>query len=88
MAQQHTDKEFFGQRVKLDGNRYARCTFVNCIIVYGGGLIPELVDVVFENSTIRFEGAARRTLEFMRVVYQNGSGGREVMEKAINTITE
>ena len=69
-----TDENFEGQTVELDGNRYTRCKFTNCTIVYGGGAIPVLAHCDFKGETWRFEGAAERTLILLQEFSRAGSG--------------
>ena len=69
-----TDENFEGQTVELDGNRYTRCNFINCTILYSGGEIPVLAHCNFKNETWRFEGAAERTLVLLQNFARAGSG--------------
>jgi hypothetical protein len=69
-----TDENFEGQRVDLDGNRYTRCNFTNCTIVYSGGDIPILSHCNFYSENWRFEGPAERTLTLLQAFSQAGTG--------------
>ncbi len=68
----HDGKTFTGQVIRLDGNTYTRCTFVDCQILYGGG-IANTTHCVFTGTTqLRFDKAAALTVDFMRSMYPLG----------------
>ncbi len=37
-------KQFDNEEVRLDGNRFVGCAFDNCVMVYGGGPPPTMID--------------------------------------------
>lgn len=69
-----SDENFEDQTVDLDGNRYTRCNFNRCTIVYSGGEIPVLAHCNFSKETWHFKGAAERTLILLQEFSRAGSG--------------
>jgi hypothetical protein len=53
----------------LDGNVYIDCDFQNARMVFtGGGLPPAFENCRFDNSDFVFDGAAGRTLGFLKAM--------------------
>jgi hypothetical protein len=69
-----SDENFDSQTIDLDGNRYVRCNFNKCTMIYSGGAIPVLQHCNFTGETWRFEGAAERTLTLLQEFSRAGSG--------------
>jgi hypothetical protein len=71
----------------IDGNHYTDCRFEKCLMIYRGGDIPHINGCQFETCTWKFEGAAERTLTFMRQVYHGmGAGGRQLIEATMQQV--
>lgn len=60
--------------VILDGQIYERLRFVNCELVYQGGLVPIMRNNQFVNCRWRVDGAALNTLDFFRMLVGTGLG--------------
>lgn len=54
--------------VSLDGNTYVDCEFKDARLTYEGGLPPAFNNCVFNNSQFAFDGAAGRTIGFLRAM--------------------
>jgi hypothetical protein len=52
----------------LDGNTYINCQFKNARLIYLGGIPPGFGNCAFEDSEFMFDGAAGRTLGFLRAM--------------------
>ena len=62
-------------RVLLDDSRFLRCRFESAILVYTGqGAPPHIEACSFVECRFEFEGAADRTLSFLRAMARPGSG--------------
>jgi hypothetical protein len=73
----------------IDGNQYSDCRFKNCTMVYRGGEIPHITGCEFDNCSWHFDGAAERTLIFMRQMYHGmGAGGAQLIESTINALRQ
>ena len=71
----------------LDGNVYNQCVFTNCKMVYRGGQIPLLRQCTFNDCSLHFEDAARRTLDLLKGMYQGfGPMGRKIVEDTFENI--
>ena len=81
-------ERFSNQRVVLDEDEFFECTFNRCEIVYQGGDKAYLVGCRFEDQcSFRFEGAALRTLAFLRGMYHHmGQPGLRLVENTFNEI--
>jgi hypothetical protein len=73
----------------IDGNHYTDCRFENCTMVYRGGEVPHITGCQFSNCSWEFDGAAERTLLFMRQMYHGmGAGGAQLIEGTINALRQ
>ena len=74
----HENKTFKDERILLDGEAFHDCRFEGCTIVFTGeGEFPVLVGPKFVNCTFAVEGAAQRTVEYLRLLF--ASGGSELV---------
>jgi len=71
---------------KLDAIEFEDCVFENCTLVYEGGPPPNLVGCKFVNSTFRFDGAARNTVDFLRGIKDPKSGLSVVFDMAFGGV--
>jgi len=78
------DQTFGEEDVILDGNTYKACTFNKSALVYNGGSFPVLEKNRFDQCQWRFDGAAARTIQFMRGLYHGG--GKELIEQTFKEI--
>lgn len=76
---------FTHETVQLDGEHFADCEFKKCRLVYAGGEVPSFRDCKFEDCDWRFEDAAARTLDHLKVVW--GAGGKAKVQAMIKEIT-
>ena len=60
--------------VILDGSRFLRCRFKAAALVYTGGAPPSFEGCSFEDVSFRFDGAAGRTLAFLKAMSAPSSG--------------
>lgn len=80
---------FQGDKVLLDDNEFIDCTFENCELVFAGTGDVSLSGNVFRNVKWSFDGAAGRTLQFLKAMYRGaGSGGRDLVEKTFASVRE
>lgn len=82
-----TEKPFSGERVLLDGKFFVGCTFTRCTLVFsasdrGFGA----VGCTFNECQWTFEGAAQRTVDFMRFMYGKGPFEKRLIEEIIDFI--
>jgi hypothetical protein len=83
----HVGEQFKDQRVLLDGESYERCEFKQCVIVYRGGPLSDLVGCSFHDCRFELEDAAQRTLEFLNAIYHGfGDVGMRLVEETFISI--
>ncbi|WP_439473232.1 hypothetical protein [Brevundimonas sp.] len=63
----------------LDDNIYIRCEFINARLVYQGGAAPGFDSCTFEDAEFVFEGAAARTLGFLRGMSSADTNMRDIV---------
>ena len=80
----HEQKEYADTSIELDGNKYKRCKFTNCTLIYNGGQPPALVDNSFVACRWEFTAAAARTITFLSGLYRGG--GKQIVELAFDHI--
>jgi hypothetical protein len=85
MEYTYTDQHFENQTVHVDGNRYVNCTFDLCKLVYSGGDQPYL-KYTTTDCYWTLDGAAKRTIEFLAVMYHSEPRGRKFVEHIIEQI--
>ena len=88
MAEIYRSK-FENTRVRLDGNQYKECTFVNSTLEYGGAGPVGLVGCVFDRVQWVFVEAAANTVRFLQALYhadEAGGGGKTLIEKTFEEI--
>lgn len=78
---------YTGQKIKLDNNSFAKCTFTNCILEFSGTGVVELSECKFEDVQWVFTGAAQNTLTFLHGMYNGmGEGGKQIVEATFDNI--
>ena len=72
----------------MDEDEFFQCTFSRCEVVYQGGEKAYLVGCRFEDGcSFRLEGAATRTLGFLRGMYHSmGAAGQRLVENTFDEI--
>ncbi len=82
-----TTMQYKDTRVLIDGDTFVDCEFRNCLLTYTGGEIPIMTDCKIYDCEWRFEGAAERTIVFMKGLFHGmGPGGREVIDATFKNI--
>ena len=76
---------FSHETIDLDGERFSDCEFRDCRMIYRGGEPPRFDNCRFGTCDWRFEDAAARTLEHMKVLW--AVGGKAPVQALIKTIT-
>ena len=74
------------EAVLLDGNEFDSCKFQSCEMVYQGGELPKIQHCEFTQCSWRLDGAAKRTILFLRSIYHSGEGGMELVEGTLRHI--
>ena len=76
---------FNHETVALDGESFSDCEFRECRLVYSGGEPPVFERCRFDEVEWKFEGAAARTLAYLKLVW--GAGGKAPVQAMIKEIT-
>ena len=70
-----------GAEVVLDDNSFAGCHFKNCVLVYSGGLPPDLRNNQFSTDIqFVFRGAAENTVYFLKAMAAPKSGLQSIIQ--------
>lgn len=83
----HLECVFVGQRVAICGQRFERCLFKNCELVFDGGP-THLVGNDFDGCSWSFEGAAANTLTFVSAMCAGSPEFGMMIAKSIGFIHE
>lgn len=73
------------QTVRLDYAHLVKKTYINCRLVYGGGLPPVLQECDFISSTFALEGPAQNTAMFLRGLAMSGPEAAALVRDIIGT---
>src|SRR4051794_22980659 len=76
----HREETFTSQTVHLDDNSFVQCTFANCYLVYSGGGPPTLISNNIDGCEFILEGAARRPLAYLGVLWLAGNEMRQIVQ--------
>lgn len=72
---------FRDDAVRLDGNRYVKCHFTDCQLIYAGDNETDFQDCTFMRCSWTFDDAALRTLSFLTTLYHGaGPVGGDLVE--------
>lgn len=78
---------YSGQTIRIDGNYYEDCIFLNCRLEYGATDEVGFVSCEFRDSVWSFVGNAASTVNFMTGLYHGmGENGRDLIEKTFDQI--
>lgn len=75
---------FIGQRIQLDGHRFVRNHFENCVLVFGGGPLS-MVENQLDGVRWEFVDAAARTVALLSSFYQTGGESKQFVELLLST---
>lgn len=83
-----SDKTFENEEVHVDGKHFVRCVFKNCVLVFSGTPFQgSYTD--FGSSSLRFDGPANGTLNFLIALYHHfGDNGRALVEGLFESIRQ
>ena len=76
---------FNHETVTLDGESFSDCEFRDCRMIYSGGGVPHFDHCRFDGCEWRFDDAAARTLEQLKLIW--GVGGKAPVQAMIKDIT-
>jgi hypothetical protein len=74
-------KTFTNGKIELDFNRFEKCVFQKCQIIYRGFTPPDFYECRFENCDYTFDGPAGNLITFLRTMH--ASPAREVADKIV-----
>ncbi|SRR5713226_5568637 len=78
------NNSFKGQVIHVDGHRFVGNHFQDCVLIYGGGPL-HMVDNVLNNVQWKFVDAAARTVSLISSLYQSGGESRQFVELLLST---
>jgi hypothetical protein len=81
----HSNNNFEGTTIYLDGNHYDNCGFHRCQLIYSGGALPIFSGALrIEHCEFAFADAADRTMGFLHLMYHLGN--KVVIEEVFNKV--
>lgn len=80
----YRDRDFTGEQVTLDCNKYSGCVFNRCAIRFFGAGDVALFTNKFKDCTWEFVGPAGSALKMLRMLYHGGAQG--LVEQTIEGI--
>lgn len=85
----HKNASWKNSDVDIDGQHFIECTFVNCRLIYHGGLLPMFTDCKIGEITLRLTGPAGNTISFLKGIHNEAEGTRlgEIANRIIEEIT-
>jgi hypothetical protein len=81
------DRTFRNTSLFIDGQRFVRCRFEDCQLIYEGRDEVDFQDCTFERCSWTFDGAAERTIGFLSTLQlQTGAGGPNLVQSIFENI--
>lgn len=68
----HTATAFSDETIVIDGQSFLDCEFRGVTLIYEGGVVPEFRGCTLADCTWRFEAAADRSLQVLRIMRKIG----------------
>lgn len=68
----HTATAFSNETIVIDGQSFLDCEFRSVTLIYEGGIVPQFRGCTLADCTWRFEAAADRSLQVLRIMHQIG----------------
>ena len=82
----HENTIFEKQVVTLDGQSFYKCIFRRCLMQFAATAPVSMVGCGFDNCEWAFDGPASLTTSFMSQLYQQGEGGKLLIENTFEAI--
>ncbi|HXH79564.1 hypothetical protein [Nocardioides sp.] len=76
---------FVGQTIRIDGRRFERCSFTDCVIEFGGAEIGSIAGCSLTRTGLAPVDAAETTLQQLALMYED-PGFREVIETMFDDV--
>lgn len=81
------EKTFKNETIDIDFNKFLNCQFDSCTLVFHGYGVIEMDGCSFKEVNWTFDGAAAKTLQFLKGLYHGaGKGGKDLIELTFNDI--
>ncbi len=77
-------KKFFNSPIALDNNQFYECAFDSCVLVYRGGIPPNIAKCSFKNTFFGFSGPAANTLLLIAIMYH--AGFKDTIEMVLKNV--
>lgn len=78
---------FVGQTFRIDGRRFERCSFTDCVLEVGGTEVGTLTGCSLSRTGMMLVGAAETTIQQLSVMYSD-PGFREIVEDWFRDVRE
>ena len=82
---EHRDKTFADQVVHQDGNKYIKCRFERCKMVFSASDTVQMEECTYVSCDWALEGAAQLTLQYMMGLY-HVPGMKDFLETTFQNI--
>jgi hypothetical protein len=79
-------RAFGAEIVDIDGAEFLECEFHGTTLRYTGGEAPHIIKCSFSDARFAVEGAAARTLTFLRAMASPGSGVQQVVRETFAAV--
>jgi hypothetical protein len=83
------DTIFREETIRVDGMRFIRCEFNNCVIQFGGVSLPYFENCRMVDTNWHFVEGAGNTIAFLQLMHNTfGRGGKELLDIIIGFIID
>lgn len=83
---QNISNRYEETKVKLDGNDFTKCIFMNCVLEYSGLKPVSFIDCEFIGNSWVFVGPAQNTLRFLTGLYHGMGDKGKLVEETFESI--
>ncbi len=71
------ENETITGKVVMDGHDFVNCTFDDCTLVFSGIEVPSFHACTFGSVHFEFIGAAKNTIDFISMCFNDEGGGSQ-----------
>src|SRR3990172_11054774 len=82
----HENIVFENRSVSLDGESFYRCIFRRCLMKFSAIVPVTMLGCEFDNCEWAFDGPASLAMNFLSQLYQEGEGGKNLVENTFENI--
>ncbi len=82
----HEGDSYKDATIEVDGHKYTKCTFQNCVLVYSGGEPPNFNGCTLDKIQVVFRGPAKNTVALLQAMSRPSSGFQQLIARTFSSL--